>query len=336
VRAGMRWHNHTVHSGGVRLAVRDSGGDGTTAVLLHGLGAPQRSWDRVAPLLALHFRVVTYDQRGHGASAAASDYSLDAFLADLQAVLDTLAVEHPLLVGHSLGGLRAVEHAAARPGCAGVVGVDGGLKIERPPVGWAEAQAQLDRPVTRLLSRVVTALGMGVRLSFAELRRVADEAAEREDRLEEAYARLTCPLLVVLAANADPGPQGRGAAGRGGRRRHPPPAAPSAGQAGTAGVRSQHPTGAAQGAGRSRQPLCRILGSSAVSYPRPPRARPGCAELTRPPVIRGFALCLPRGVRTVSRVGGRPGRDRLAAAAGRPRPHRWRPRASPPPSPWSG
>lgn len=204
----MRWHNQTVHSGGVRLAVRDSGGDGTTAVLLHGLGAPQRSWDRVAPLLALHFRVVTYDQRGHGASAAASDYSLDAFLADLQAVLDTLALEHPLLVGHSLGGLLAVEHAAARPGCAGVVGVDGGLKIERPPVGWAEAQAQLDRPVTRLLSRVVTALGMGVRLSFAELRRVADEAAEREDRLEEAYARLTCPLLVVLAAKADPVPQG--------------------------------------------------------------------------------------------------------------------------------
>jgi pimeloyl-ACP methyl ester carboxylesterase len=47
-----------------------------------------------------------------------------------------------------------------------------------------------------------------VRLSFAELRRVADEVAEREDRLEEAYARLTCPLLVVLAARADPVPQG--------------------------------------------------------------------------------------------------------------------------------
>jgi pimeloyl-ACP methyl ester carboxylesterase len=204
----MRWHNQTVRSGGVRLAVRDSGGDGTTAVLLHGLGAPQRSWDRVAPLLAPRFRVVTYDQRGHGASAAASDYSLDAFLADLQAVLDTLALEHPLLVGHSLGGLLAVEHAAAGPGCAGVVGVDGGLRIERPAAGWAEVQAQLDRPVTRLLSRVVTALGMGVRLSFAELQRVADEAAEREDHLEEAYARLTCPLLVVLAAKADPVPHG--------------------------------------------------------------------------------------------------------------------------------
>jgi len=203
----MRWHKQTVHSGGVRLAVRDSGGNGTTAVLLHGLGAPQRSWDRVAPLLAPHLRVVTYDQRGHGASAAADDYSLDAFLGDLQAVLDTLALQQPLLVGHSFGGLLAVDHAAAHPGCAGVVAVDGGLKGERPPVGWADVQAQLDRPVTRLLSRAVTAIGMGARLSFAELRRVADEAARREDHLEEAYARLLCPLLV-LAGKADPVPHG--------------------------------------------------------------------------------------------------------------------------------
>ena len=204
----MRWHKQTVRSGGVRLAVRASGGNGTTAVLLHGLGAPQRSWDRVTPLLAPHLRVVTYDQRGHGASAAADDYSLDAFLADLQAVLDTLALQQPLLVGHSFGGLLAVDHAAAHPGCAGVVAVDGGLKVERPPVGWADVQAQLDRPVTRLLSRAVTAIGMGSRLSFAELQRVADEAAGREDHLEETYARLPCPLLVVLAGKADPLPHG--------------------------------------------------------------------------------------------------------------------------------
>jgi pimeloyl-ACP methyl ester carboxylesterase len=204
----MRWHKLTVTSGGVRLAVRDSGGDGTTAVLLHGLGAPQRSWDRMAPLLARQFRVVTYDQRGHGASAATSDYSLDAFRADLRAVRDALALEHPLLVGHSFGGLLAVEHAAAHPGCAGVVGVDGGLKVERPPVGWEEVQAQLDRPVTRLLSRVVTAAGVGVRLSLAELHRVADEAAQREDHLEEAYARLTSPMLLVLASNPDRVPHG--------------------------------------------------------------------------------------------------------------------------------
>jgi pimeloyl-ACP methyl ester carboxylesterase len=52
-----------------------------------GRAAP-RPWrtpailDQVAALLAPHLRVVTYDQRGHdaSASASASDYSLDAFL----------------------------------------------------------------------------------------------------------------------------------------------------------------------------------------------------------------------------------------------------------------
>ena len=134
----MRWHKQTVHSGGVRLAVRDSGGNGTTAVLLHGLGAPQRSWDRVAPLLAPHLRVVTYDQRGHGASAAADDYPLDAFLADLQAVLDTLALQQPLLVGHSFGGLHADDHAAATPGRAGT-GRVGGCPGAAGPAGHPPA-----------------------------------------------------------------------------------------------------------------------------------------------------------------------------------------------------
>jgi pimeloyl-ACP methyl ester carboxylesterase len=92
-------------------------------VLVRGLGTIQRSWDRVAPRLVPQLRVVTYDQRGHGSSQAATDYAPDAFTADL----------HAVLVGHSLGALLAVEVAATRPGCAGVGAVDGGLPVTRPP-----------------------------------------------------------------------------------------------------------------------------------------------------------------------------------------------------------
>ena len=233
-------------------------------------------------MLAPHFRVVTYDQRGHGASAAASDYSLDAFLAGLQAVLGTLALEHPLLVGHSLGGLLAVQHAAAGHDCAGV-----------------EVEAQLDRPATRLLSRVVTAVGMGVRLSFAELQRVADEAADREDRLEEAYARLTCPLLVVLAAKADPAPQGK--------------ALLAAVDAAATRFRQRHP----------QVKLARLASGQHIPLERPRELADligrfaaaadavASSELTRPPMIRGFALCLPLSVRL--------------GTEGRAKDKRWRP-----------
>ena len=148
----MRWHKQTVTSGGVRLAVRNSGGDGIPAVLVHGLGVPQRSWDRVASLLARHFGWSPTTSAAMALGGRRRQL-LEAFLADLQAVLDGLALEHRLLVGHALGGLVAVEQATTRPGCPGVVAVDGGLKVERPPVGRVEVQGQLAPPVTRLLSR---------------------------------------------------------------------------------------------------------------------------------------------------------------------------------------
>jgi pimeloyl-ACP methyl ester carboxylesterase len=208
--AVMRWNKQTIEAGGVRLAARDSGGHGTPVVLVHGLGTIQRSWDRLAPLLVPHLRVVTYDQRGHGRSQPATDYTPDAFTADLRAVLDALDLERPVLVGHSLGALLAVEVAAARPGCAGVVAVDGGLPVTRPPEATDQQafRAELARPLQRLLGRLTTALGLGVRLSAEELWQLMQRVEARERAVDQAWARLTCPALLVLAAKADPVPWG--------------------------------------------------------------------------------------------------------------------------------
>jgi len=51
---------------------------------------------------------VTYDQRGHGASSRASDYSPSSFLPDVEAVVVELALEDVVLVGHSPGSHLAV------------------------------------------------------------------------------------------------------------------------------------------------------------------------------------------------------------------------------------
>jgi pimeloyl-ACP methyl ester carboxylesterase len=206
----VRWSKRTIDAGDARLAVRDSGGEGTPVVLVHGLGAIQRSWDRVAPLLAPRLRVVTYDQRGHGASPAAADYSPDALAADLTTVLDVLDLEHPVVAGHSFGGVLAVEVAARRPGCAGVVAVDGGLPVTRPPEATDRQrfQKEMARPLWRLLGRATAALGVGVRLSPEELWRVMEAAGVWERAVDQAYARLSCPALLVLAAKADPVPWG--------------------------------------------------------------------------------------------------------------------------------
>ncbi len=67
-----------------------------------------------APLLAEGgFRVVSWDQRGHGDSAHAMLYSWDADVRDALAVIDSTSREPVVLVGHSKGGsiLTALCHA---------------------------------------------------------------------------------------------------------------------------------------------------------------------------------------------------------------------------------
>lgn len=51
-----------VDSGGVRIAVRDYGGDGVPVVLVHGHYGNLGSFDHLGPLLADSARVVAYDQ----------------------------------------------------------------------------------------------------------------------------------------------------------------------------------------------------------------------------------------------------------------------------------
>lgn len=66
--------------------------------------------------LSERFRVVTVDQRGHGASERyPEDVSCAAYIADVVAVIEQLRLERPLLVGQSLGGHIAMLTAASHP-----------------------------------------------------------------------------------------------------------------------------------------------------------------------------------------------------------------------------
>ena len=205
----MRWEKRTIDSGGVRLVTRDSGGEGRTVVLVHGLGFGQRSWDRVAPRLSAGgLRVVTYDQRGHGASDVSEDYSPSAFDEDLAAVLGELGLEEPIFVGHSLGATIVLEHAASRGGCMGVVCVEGGLPVALPSMDWEEVEAQMRRPLPRLMTWAMKVARLGTKLTFEELKGVVEEHDAKIPDLGGAYDRIACPLLIVLGSRADPVPQG--------------------------------------------------------------------------------------------------------------------------------
>ena len=114
--------------GGLRMHVRNWGGDGPPVVLLHGLASTCRIWDFVAPLLAQDFSVIAVDQRGHGDSGKPDHgYDFDSVAGDIAALLAGRGIERPVVVGHSWGADVALELAVARPDLLrGIVFVDGG------------------------------------------------------------------------------------------------------------------------------------------------------------------------------------------------------------------
>jgi pimeloyl-ACP methyl ester carboxylesterase len=101
----------------VRLAVYEWGDpDAPPLALAHGGFDFARTFDVFAPLLAdTGWRVVAWDQRGHGASEHAAMYSWEADLRDALAVVDSVTTGPLPVVGHSKGGSVMVQFAAALP-----------------------------------------------------------------------------------------------------------------------------------------------------------------------------------------------------------------------------
>jgi pimeloyl-ACP methyl ester carboxylesterase len=95
-------------------------------VLLHGGGANAHWWDDVAPVLARDYHVVALDFRGHGDSDQPEPRP-GAFQRDLAALLEHVGAPDAALLGHSMGGHVALEHAARHGGARrprAVVAVD--------------------------------------------------------------------------------------------------------------------------------------------------------------------------------------------------------------------
>ena len=159
---------------GLTVHLRDEGPrDAPAIVLLHGSNADLHTWQPWVDDLKSDYRVIRFDQIGHGLTgpAADEDYSLDAFLADVDAVADRLGLERFTLAGNSMGGWIAMGYAIEHPErLDGLVLVDaGGAGIEReggsniaftlarvPVLGAAMSQLLPRSLVEKSLSQSVT------------------------------------------------------------------------------------------------------------------------------------------------------------------------------------
>ena len=104
--------------GGVTVHLRDEGplngdSDAPVIILLHGSAADLHTWQPWAEGLRDTYRVIRFDQIGHGLTGAdpAGDYSVDNFVADIDEVADALKLDTFILAGNSMGGSHALAYA---------------------------------------------------------------------------------------------------------------------------------------------------------------------------------------------------------------------------------
>jgi pimeloyl-ACP methyl ester carboxylesterase len=175
-----------VVSGSVELHV-DCVGAGPVVVLTHGLGDRAATWASMVPLLTTDHAVVSWDLRGHGASASptsAESYSMETAVADLLAVIDRTAPPdaHVDLVGHSLGGFLSLAVALRCPDRVHTLTMIASGPGYRDPAARDEWNRYVDTAVLR----------MPVPREAAALAHQSDAA------VIDAVSTLEPPLLVVV------------------------------------------------------------------------------------------------------------------------------------------
>ncbi len=128
---------------GIKLSVRDHGGEGPPVVLLHGAGAHLVSVGYLARQLR-DFHVVSMDQRWSGRSGDSDRYDWADLVRDVEAVVGALGLENPAVIGHSWGGMIAAHYGRAHPEAPGVVNLDGHGLVPDPALfdGMSEEEAR--------------------------------------------------------------------------------------------------------------------------------------------------------------------------------------------------
>ena len=180
-----------VRIGALDAHVRDEGrrDDPEPLVLLHGTSASLHAWDGWVRALEPEHRVIRVDMPGFGLTGPApdGDYTIDAYVRFVVALLDHYGLERCVLVGNSFGGRVAWETALADPGrVRALVLVDSaGYAIESQsvPIGFRLARVP---GLNSLLSHVTPRV-----LVEASVRNVYGDPARVTPELVDRYYELT-------------------------------------------------------------------------------------------------------------------------------------------------
>src|SRR5262252_9073538 len=106
-----------IKANGISINYQVAGPDGAPwLVLSNSLATNLAMWDDQARELGRAFRVLRYDQRGHGGTdAPAGRYTFELLIADALGLMDALGIKKAHFAGLSMGGATALGFAQQHP-----------------------------------------------------------------------------------------------------------------------------------------------------------------------------------------------------------------------------
>lgn len=109
-----------------KMAYLDTGGSDKPLLFLHGTGCDSADWTSVTEKLPQNQRLITFDFRGHGQSSVPTEpFTLTHLADDVLHFVNLIGIQEVILVGHSLGGMVAMEVAKRSSCVAGLVLLEG-------------------------------------------------------------------------------------------------------------------------------------------------------------------------------------------------------------------
>ncbi len=195
---------------GTNVHYTDTGGDKPAVVFSHGFLMDHSMFDQQVAALAGEYRVITWDERGHGGTQAPGPFTYWDSASDVLALLDHLGLESAVLAGMSQGGflsLRAALHAPDRVRALILIDTQSGLEDPANTDGYEQLHqiwiASGPSSVQEVVSAII--LGAGPWDDWYAKWAAADPAQftlafrtlmDRDD-ITDRIGEIGCPALII-------------------------------------------------------------------------------------------------------------------------------------------
>jgi pimeloyl-ACP methyl ester carboxylesterase len=204
----------TLDRGGVKLHY-ETYGEGPALLLTHGYSATSEMWRGQVEALSRRHQLLLWDMRGHGETDYPDDlaqYSEEATVADMAAILDAVGARQAIVGGLSLGGYMSLAFYRAHPERVRallIIDTGPGFRKDEPRAAWNEqalrTAAALEAEGLAYLARRSKEMAMSRHRSADGLVRAArGMLTQRDDRVISVLPEIKVPALVVAGADDKP------------------------------------------------------------------------------------------------------------------------------------